>query len=919
MSTFSDLVAAVLPAGHEDVATLKDLVLFIDRMENDEEGIAFLLQCVNHLLSFASVLRCDPILGSGTIPQLAVAALVTGLRASNRLIEFNVPDEIYSHSVESFILVLHRELGPVPCPHVYQQGRRLGYMCGSTCLADSGPAAWRCKAHSEQARQGSTFDSLITYASAFPDQPEYVSGSAINLDEGARDPNRDQVGCALCARHMSLEAVLIASDEIAQLGLSAAGAITKSVTFTPEFLETGDKTAIEAAVTGDAPVFCQCCAVTQPGMVFLISAMTQLAKSADDHLVEDLSLEVPVSISDVWIFRTPSCYISERAGLRERSFQVMETLGLPRAIDYQAVQRPSLSPQGAALLRERELRNARTREEHMQNLQFNINDATRTPSFPFRTPPHAPPMAGADVAYEVHGAQAPAPAPVQAPAPARIAAPPATFAPMPNFQLQPQFGQLLGGQPPPAAPTPAFDFAAHAEMMQNQLTQLTQVVGQLASTVAAQQQQQAASPASTGTMPVPSPVPAPAPGGSPASSVSNPSAALHLLPNPPHAFISADVTADPYGFPITSREHFLHPDTHLFVDYLANYAQTARSPTIKTAYGAFVSSHVGHHRIDVAPAHQSNRFTPLGNKFFTPNNELVLGDGLQLRAMDKEASVPVQSQWVRYAQAVVQTFYDRLNRPVGEFTLASAWGAYRRWQAQYVITVFQLLNALDHIVMVETSDALTWHQAWMLKCQLVARYFYNRPLVLHGPTLTLLRAVQDSVPLQLNTLGSPHQLVYEAAYEMVNDTAIRLAVATSQEVLVSAAKPAKSHGDGGGGGAAAAAAAAAAHAAAGGGGAQPPPSPTRIINLCGKGGCSYQHPNYVCTHVFVVPCQGKTAKGACGIAHARTGLRKWTCKEARAAGQVLSAAEQQTAFQTSYVDFCKADATRGAAITAAIV
>ena len=162
-------------------------------------------------------------------------------------------------------------------------------------------------------------------------------------------------------------------------------------------------------------------------------------------------------------FRTPACYITERGGLRERAFATMDAMGLPRTADYVSNPRPQLSPQGAALLRDRETRHARTREEHMHNLQFNINDATRTPHFPPRPSPHAAPPAAA---FKYAAPAGPAPAQASAPAPTPV-----------RIQTATQMGNLMGHTgfvmaPPLEAATTSTGASPEFLQLQTQLSQL---------------------------------------------------------------------------------------------------------------------------------------------------------------------------------------------------------------------------------------------------------------------------------------------------------------------------------------------------------------------------------------------------------------------------------------------------------------
>ena len=54
-------------------------------------------------------------------------------------------------------------------------------------------------------------------------------------------------------------------------------------------------------------------------------------------------------------------------------------------------------------------------------------------------------------------------------------------------------------------------------------------------------------------------------------------------------------------------------------------------------------------------------------------------------------------------------------------------------------------------------------------------------------------------------------------------------------------------------------------------------------SLCGVIGCSYAHPTWACKHVFTSLCTNRTGGVQCGLPHARSGDRRWTCNQAQAA------------------------------------
>jgi hypothetical protein len=252
-----------------------------------------------------------------------------------------------------------------------------------------------------------------------------------------------------------------------------------------------------------------------------------------------------------------------------------------------------------------------------------------------------------------------------------------------------------------------------------------------------------------------------------------------------------------------------------------------------------------------------------------------------------------------------------VERPTGDYTRAGPWGAYRRWQATFVIVVFQFLHALDHYAMVMNTETLDWPQTWILKCHMVADYFFQGPLLPHGIMLPLLQAAQLSGSAQLRTLGAAHPLVQAAATDAATEAAIKAAKSVAAEVAHhQKVKKGAASGAGTSGGAAAALTDSASSAQT-----TPPGTeveqPKKPVNLCGIEGCSYEYNTYICKHVFTAKCTNRINGKVCGLPHARTGTRKWTCREAKAGLSVLDMCEMAK-WQVSYVAFSGFHSSRDA-------
>jgi hypothetical protein len=386
------------------------------------------------------------------------------------------------------------------------------------------------------------------------------------------------------------------------------------------------------------------------------------------------------------------------------------------------------------------------------------------------------------------------------------------------------------------------------------------------------------------------------PGQSPGSFWPGPS----LLPSPPHTFVADDLELDPAGFKATSPAHFLGPMAHLYYDFTANARTSADTASDRTSYGNRIAALMGHHRIDVAPALELNRLTPLGTAHYDSRTDLNLGEGVSIRSSDRTASIPPQAQWVKYASMCVSALVQRLSHPTGPFVLAHPWGPYRQWQTKFVIVVFQLLFRLDHHLTVELGDPLSWEEAWCYKCAVVSRFFYGQTLVEHGMPGSLLKVVALSSQAQLSTPGAPHDMLAHVCREAISVDLLQHAKSTAiacaqlklkaQKQLPAAALLDIPTGGGGGGG--------------GGGGADA--GGRAPANLCGVTGCSYAFATqFKCTHDFTVVCKNRfaTTQGGptspCGLPHARAGPRAWTCRQAHTIQGLVTASELATLLRTS--------------------
>ena len=96
--------------------------------------------------------------------------------------------------------------------------------------------------------------------------------------------------------------------------------------------------------------------------------------------------------------------------------------------------------------------------------------------------------------------------------------------------------------------------------------------------------------------------------------------------------------------------------------------------------------------------------------------------------------------------------------------------------------------------------------------------------------------------------------------------------------------------------------------------------------LCGVAGCPgySKAKGWNCTHVITRQCNyelpPKAGGGACGIAHASFGKREWTCAQAKALTDVVSApAARHSAFKLGYNDWLTKSGSADVAAVKALV
>ena len=362
-----------------------------------------------------------------------------------------------------------------------------------------------------------------------------------------------------------------------------------------------------------------------------------------------------------------------------------------------------------------------------------------------------------------------------------------------------------------------------------------------------------------------------------------------LVSKPPFDQRPDELETDPFGFQGRHLGHEFHQFCEQGEDWLANMCVRASTESERTSYRQHLRHLVMMDRLDTAKGDGLLDLTPLGGRIGA-GTEIELGDGLKITNRVKTAHCPPQGHLAQYWTARVRELHAQLVAPSGERALTGPWGPHRLWQSKWRVTVYQLLQSVvTHVTTNLIFDCLSWSETWCLLGLLVGKYF-RRPLSAPGDLVrALLEFAEEATaadlvsPFHGSTVLSNLADRFASTELMAAARRVAFAVAPNPSAVsvIDAPLPASAGGGGGGGG-------------------TPPADPAaKTVSFCGVPGCSYQHPGWLCTHPFTVMCDNRVAGARCGIAHARSGERKWPCKNAAAARSVLSASEFAAALKLS--------------------
>jgi hypothetical protein len=280
-------------------------------------------------------------------------------------------------------------------------------------------------------------------------------------------------------------------------------------------------------------------------------------------------------------------------------------------------------------------------------------------------------------------------------------------------------------------------------------------------------------------------------------------------------------------------------------------------------------------------------FTPLARRKAVAEGAVDLGQGLTLGGQARTPTIPEQARWTAYAELRVRDLAQHLGAREGPYAAGSHFGQLRQYQLRVRIAGYQLLHSLAlRVTVLRTVDALTWSQAWLLMCGVVSANLFSKPFVVQGAITDWLTYARDAPIEQLRELSRAPSVMGH-----IVDMLLALNPTLMSQAKHFALECARLEAGRSGG-------AAKGNTAAS---TEDTGNNKNGKSLCGVAGCSYRSPSFSCTHAFVVNCDNTIMNSKCNLPHARGGenARKWLCREALAAKQILSQKELGKAFLTS--------------------
>ena len=388
-------------------------------------------------------------------------------------------------------------------------------------------------------------------------------------------------------------------------------------------------------------------------------------------------------------------------------------------------------------------------------------------------------------------------------------------------------------------------------------------------------------------------------GGGPNSLYSAPRTTCSVLSRP-FEWVPEDHSADSHGFPTDFGAHAEHPERHQYLDVLGVLSVLMDGDKAK-AYGKMVFAAIGVTRVDKALVGGRFPFSPFAVREAS-SMEVQLAGGVRLSSGPKPMQFPIQATWTKYLEALMEREWALLGR-VAAPTIPHS--DYRKRSVRMGLITFQFFHVVATRLTVHHVPTLGWRETWVVMTQIFYEHFYGPAWQPHGIVQQLMETVDKVGDASLRALSGGTPILDSVAKSflfnvasMVHEAAAACAAHVGGPSAL--AGPGFDSGDGGGGGVA-----------------------KQLLGpLCGVMGCPgySKSKGYLCPHVFTRKCDtvlsAKAGGGVCGLPHASFGTRAWTCVEAKALSDTVTAGGQTAAFKTSFTGWVAAGGKDAAAVKA---
>ena len=332
------------------------------------------------------------------------------------------------------------------------------------------------------------------------------------------------------------------------------------------------------------------------------------------------------------------------------------------------------------------------------------------------------------------------------------------------------------------------------------------------------------------------------------------------------------------GFPASARGHASHVLRYMCEDFMGLCAATLQSTDAKR-YGVRMLRVMGVDRLDLHTAHDSLLFT-IHAIAPVDQHELALGDALSLTSSRRKVGQVGLSKYRDYCQARMKSLVCETHERTGVYSTTAPGYAYRIAVVKTMCLTYQLLDAVTRYLMETAPVTFLWPAVSRFLGIFVATHLWQKEAQPRSMWAQISEIALRLSWSELQTLSSPPVELHPLTLYVANNNMLLL---QSQHASgPPASGPTAPRGD----------PFAPAPAPA------PPRAAAAALVLCGSAGClgygTSTKPAYSCTHVFTVPCS------ICHVCHARTGPRKWTCRQAKTLSEAgLGPAKLGAAFKVA--------------------